>query len=123
MVELALSLPLLLAVLAGVIELSVLISHASSLQVAVDLSTRSAAEKKCTIVDVKKRVVDILANDRLLNVKNLDIEIEESIDFNGSPTLTVTAMLKVSPLAFTDMGSFSLQSTATYRKEWLEPMR
>lgn len=123
MVELALSLPLLLAVLAGVIELSVLISHASSLQVAVDLSTRSAAEKKCTIVDVKKRVIDILANDRLLNAKNLDIEIEESIDFNGSPTLTVTAQLKVSPLAFTDMGTFSLQSTATYRKEWLEPMR
>lgn len=123
MVELALSLPLLLAVLAGVIELSVLISHASSLQVAVDLSARSAAEKKCTMDDVKKRIVDILANDKLLNADNLDIETEESIDFNGSPTLTVTAQLKVSPLAFTDMGTFSLQSTATYRKEWPEPMR
>lgn len=123
MVELALSLPLLLAVLAGVIELSVLISHASSLQVAVDLSARSAAAKKCTIENVKKRITDILANDRLLNPKDLDIEVEESIDFNGSPTLTVTAWLKVSPFAFTNMGTFSLHSTATYRKEWPEPMR
>ena len=123
MVELALSLPLLLAVLAGVIELSVLVSHASSLQAAVDLSTRSAAEKECTIDDVKKRVIDILDNDRLLDAKDLDIEVEESIDFNGSPTLTVTAWLKISPFAFTNMGTFSLHSTATYRKEWLKPMR
>ena len=123
MVELALSLPLLLAVLAGVIELSVLISHASSLQVAVDLSARSAAEKECTIDDVKKRVVDILANDRLLDAKDLDIEVEESIDFNGAPTLTVTAWLKISPFAFSKMGTFSHNSTATYRKEWRKPMR
>lgn len=123
MVELALSLPLLLAVLAGVVELSVLISHASSLQAAVDLSCKSAAEKKCTIDDVHDRIMSILENDRLLKLENVDIEVEESIDFNGSPTLTVTAQLKVSPFAFTNFGTFSLSSTATYRKEWREPMR
>ena len=123
MVELALSLPLLLAVLAGVIELSVLISHASSLQAAVDLSTKSAAAKKCTIMDVKDRILSILSNDRLLETEDISVEVEESIDFNGSPTITVAAKLKVSPFAFTNFGTFSLSSTATYRKEWPEPMR
>jgi len=123
MVELALSLPLLLAVLAGVIELSVLISHASYLQTAVDLAAKSAASKKCTIEDVKTRVVNVLSNDRLLKEKNLSIEVEESVDFNGAPTITVKAKLKISPFAFTDLGTFSLSSNATYRKDWPEPMR
>ena len=122
MVELALSLPLLLAVLAAIIELSMLISHASTLQEAVNQACRFGAENKCTIEDVKARVEKYLENDKLLQKEDLDVDVEESVDFNGSPTLTIHATLKMRPFSFTHFGTFTATSSATYRKEWGGPM-
>jgi len=123
MVELALSLPLLLAVLAAIIELSVLISHASNLQEAVNQTARFAAENQCTMADVKARVAAYLVNDKLLELEDLAVDVEESVDFNGAPTVQVTATLRMHPFAFTHYGSFTTSSSATYRKEWSGPIR
>ena len=122
MVELALSLPLLLAVLAAIIELSMLISHASTLQESVNQACRFAAENKCSISDVKKRVAEYLKNDKLLQKEDLEVDVEESVDFNGSPTITIHATLIMRPFSFTNFGTFKASSAATYRKEWSGPM-
>ena len=122
MVELALSLPLLLAVLAAIIELSMLISHASTLQESVNQACRYAAENKCSIADVKERVSEYLKNDKLLQKEDLEVDVEESVDFNGSPTITINATLIMRPFSFTHFGTFKATSAATYRKEWSGPM-
>ena len=118
MVELALSLPLLLGVLAAVIELSILISHAQALQEAVNQAARGAAESETTIEVIKLRVASFLEGDKLLEQDDLTIDVEESVDFNGSPTITITAHMTMRPFAFANLGSFKASATATYRKEW-----
>lgn len=122
MVEFALSMPLLVLVLSGVIEMSLLISHASSLQEAVNQAARSAAAERCDIDIIRGRVASLLKNDRLLEPDDLKVDVEESVDMNGSPNITVQATLRLHPFAFKTMGSFSVSSSATFRKEWGGPL-
>ena len=118
MVEMALCLPLLILVLAVTIELSMLISHASTLQEAVNQAARSMAESRCEPETAKARIRSFLASDRLLASEELDVDIEEGVDFNGSPTITIRAGLRLRPFAFSGFGSFRLSAGATYRREW-----
>ena len=118
MVELALSLPLLLAVLAVIIEISMLISHASALQEAVNQAGRYAAENRCTISEVKKRVASFLESDGLLKEKDLSVDVEESVDSQGASMINLYAKLKLHPFAFENLGTFTVTAAATYRKEW-----
>jgi len=119
MVEMALSLPLLLAVLAGIIEMSMLLSHASRLQEAVNQATRALAENETEdLFTAKQRVQAHLAGDKLLTGEEIDIDVEESVDINGASTITVSAHMRLRPFAFEHFGTFKCTASATYRKEW-----
>ena len=124
MVEMALSLPLLLAVLAGIIEFSLLISHASRLQEAVNQATRTLAENETDdLFTAKQRVLAYLKGDRILNAEDVDVDVEESVDINGASTITVTARMRLRPFAFEQFGTFKCTASATYRKEWGRRLR
>lgn len=107
--------PVLLGVVALIVEGTLTVSASHSLMDAVHQATRVAASEESSRKDIRDRIATIVANDPMVDPENLDVEVDYGIDSNGSRNIRVKAKLPVRPIAFTDLGSFHLESEATYR--------
>lgn len=115
LVELVLAMPVLLGVVAIIVEGTLTVSASHSLMDAVHQATRVAAREKVTDKDIRDRIASIVANDPMVDPEKLEVKVEYGIDSNGSTNIRVRAKLPVRPIAFTTLGTFHLDAEATYR--------
>jgi Flp pilus assembly protein TadG len=115
LVELVLAMPVLVGVLALIVEGTLTVSASHSLQDAVHQATRVASREKVTDKGIRNRIAAIVANDPLAAPEDLSIKVKYGIDSNGAKNIRVRAKLPVRPIAFTNLGTFHLSAEATYR--------
>ena len=113
--ELALCLPLLLAVTALVIEGTLLISTRHALVDAVHQATRVASKDGSGERKVRRRVLTLISGSPLVDPYAVSVQVRRGIDSNGSDNVSVTAVLPVRPFTFARVGTFTLRASATYR--------
>lgn len=113
--ELALSLPILLGVFVLVIEGTLMISAKHRLMDAVHQAARAASNTRMSDAEIARRIETLVMNDPLIEPDRCRTTVQYGIDSNGGDNIRVTVTLPVDPVTFSSLGSFTLQSTATYR--------
>ncbi len=117
MVELALCLPLLVSILLIVIDGTMTLHHAWTLQDAVHQTARACATGEIGVREAPRLLKSLLRTDPNFPIEDLKFRISEGLDSTGAPIVTIHADLELKSFGFLRMRWVKIGSTATYRKE------
>lgn len=113
--ELVLTLPLLLGVIALILEGTLVMSSSQTLSEAVHQAARVAARDGLDSAAIRARIEVVLEDEPLVDAGALRVRVTKDLDASGGDLLRVAAALPVRPLLFTNTASFELTADATYR--------